>query len=76
MRHFLRIKSKYYNDILSGKKNFEVRFDDRGFKVGDLLILRDSYFERSLNVEIKYIHTDIGLIPGYVILNFDGFSVD
>ena len=37
MTHTLRIKLKYYQAIVSGRKTFEVRKDDRDFEVGDLI---------------------------------------
>ena len=35
MIHQLKIESKYFEDIASGKKTFEVRNNDRNFIVGD-----------------------------------------
>ena len=37
--HDLKISPKYYRDIESNGKRFEVRFNDRDFKVGDTLNL-------------------------------------
>lgn len=37
MIHDLKIKLKFYNAILDGKKTFEVRNDDRGYNVGDYI---------------------------------------
>jgi Domain of unknown function (DUF3850) len=39
--HDLKIWPKWFADILSYDKNFEVRLNDRGFKVGDELLLRE-----------------------------------
>lgn len=39
--HNLRILPKYYEKVLSGEKTFEIRKDDRGFEVGDKLILKE-----------------------------------
>lgn len=39
MNHELKIWKEFIPDIVSGKKTFEVRKDDRGFNVGDLLTL-------------------------------------
>ena len=41
MIHSLKTWSKYFNAVISGEKTFEVRKNDRGFLVGDLLILRE-----------------------------------
>lgn len=35
--HELKIKEMYADDVLSGRKNFEVRKDDRNYCVGDLI---------------------------------------
>lgn len=38
--HELKTLPGYYNDIIDGRKTFEVRFNDRCFAVGDILHLR------------------------------------
>lgn len=35
--HILKIEGNYHMDVLLGKKTFEIRFNDRGYKVGDLV---------------------------------------
>ena len=37
--HYLKIKPEYYKDIDRGLKTFELRKNDRDFKVGDILML-------------------------------------
>lgn len=37
MNHILKIKEIYYNHILSGEKTWELRRNDRDFKIGDTL---------------------------------------
>ena len=37
--HVLKIRPQYLRDVVSGKKKFEVRKDDRNFQVGDILVL-------------------------------------
>lgn len=39
--HELKVWPAYYQALASGQKSFELRFDDRGFQVGDLLDLRE-----------------------------------
>lgn len=39
MLHALKCWPRYFNDIASGKKTFEIRLNDRNFKVGDHLVL-------------------------------------
>ena len=35
--HKLKIKDKYYQDLIRGRKLFELRKNDRDYKVGDLI---------------------------------------
>lgn len=39
--HKLKLISDYYDDSARGIKNFEIRKNDRDFKVGDILELRE-----------------------------------
>jgi len=41
MKHELKTWPKYFHQILIGNKTFEARKNDRDFKVGDELILRE-----------------------------------
>ena len=38
--HVLKTWTTYFNAVVSGGKNFEVRKDDRGFQKGDILCLQ------------------------------------
>lgn len=39
MVHVLKLLSKYYYDSLVNTKTFEIRKNDRGFRIGDILKL-------------------------------------
>ncbi|WP_410744599.1 DUF3850 domain-containing protein, partial [Clostridium neonatale] len=39
--HELKVWPQYFGRILDGSKTFEFRKDDRGFELGDTLILRE-----------------------------------
>lgn len=39
--HELKLKTRFFDAVASGAKPFEVRRDDRGFTVGDVLVLRE-----------------------------------
>lgn len=39
--HCLKTWVKYYNQIIDGTKCFEIRQNDRDFKVGDRLVLQE-----------------------------------
>lgn len=74
--HELKVLPKYYDFIDKGIKKFELRKNDRGFKVGDKLWLREwergKYTERYITTEVTYIlyGGKYGLAEGYCILGF------
>ena len=41
MRHELKIWPDFFKEVASGNKRFEIRKNDRGFKRGDVLYLRE-----------------------------------
>jgi len=53
-QHLLKIAPRYYEDIKQGVKTFEVRKNDRDYKVGDSLLFRA--YENG-----EYINPDIGV---------------
>ena len=81
MLHGLKILPKYYEKVISGEKRFELRKDDRGFKVGDLIRLQEydkDYTGKDCLVEIIYKLDggDCGLEKGYCILSIKPFLSD
>lgn len=40
MEHLLKTDPAVFDDVAAGNKTFEIRFDDRGYQVGDTLRLR------------------------------------
>ena len=57
MRHELKTWTPYFELIMDRVKEFEIRKDDRGFTVGDELLLREyrnNYTGRELLVTIIY----------------------
>jgi hypothetical protein len=40
-RHELKIINPYYTQVTTNQKQFELRLNDRGFSVGDTLVLRE-----------------------------------
>lgn len=72
--HELKIAPEYFKKVLSKEKNFEFRYNDRNYQVGDILKLKeyhnDNYTGRETSVQITYILQDFeGLQPDYVILS-------
>lgn len=74
--HEVKIAVSYYGDIVSGKKKFELRKNDRGYKVGDSLKMLEfkdgKYTGRTIDADIIYMLEDYtGLEEGYCILGID-----
>jgi hypothetical protein len=74
--HWIKILPKHFYAVFTGHKTFEIQKDDRGYKVGHLIILQRWDPEappeepaRSIVAQIVYV-TDFpeGLKPGYVAL--------
>ncbi len=42
MKHTLKCDPKPFAAVISGRKKFEIRRDDRGFNVGDILQLKET----------------------------------
>lgn len=75
-KHELKLHTKYFNDVKYGIKKFEVRINDRGFELGDVLILREWDGEEYTGWEVVKIVTyiidlkEIGL-EGWVAMGID-----
>lgn len=39
--HDLKLWPEFFDDVQSGKRSFELRKNDRGYQVGDVLLLRE-----------------------------------
>ena len=75
--HDLKLHKRWFNDVANGIKTFEIRKDDRGYKVGDSLILREweeiiGYSSFAVLAEVTYIirHKDFsaGINEGYCVM--------
>ncbi|CAM5579077.1 Domain of Uncharacterised Function with PDB structure [Niallia circulans] len=72
-RHELKIEPQYYSAVLAGVKTFEIRRNDRDFKIGDEILLTEfvpeenRYTNRELLKQITYI-TDYAQKDGYVVM--------
>jgi len=78
--HYLKIAPKYYRDIETFGKRFEVRLNDRGFKVGDILHLNEyadgEYTGRKIDCDIVYILDNPDYCKeGYVIMQIDNIKI-
>lgn len=77
MTHTLKTIQPYYSKVESGEKTFEIRRNDRPFKVGDTLILQEyialtkTYTGEEVKKKITYIFngsSDFGMYTDFVIL--------
>lgn len=72
-QHEIKIVASYYEDVVSGKKGFELRKNDRGYKQGDSLKMLEfkdgKHTGRTIDADIIYMLEDhTGLTEGYCIL--------
>ena len=74
MIHQLKTLPEYFEAVRKGDKTFELRENDRDFKVGDYLALNEwdgeKYTGRSQLVKVTYI-----LDPNEVMTCEDGFAI-
>lgn len=79
VRHSLKVHPKEFKAMKDCNENYDIRFDDRNYQPGDLLILceydpiEQRYTGRQERRYIKHVLRDIenhGLKKGYCILSF------
>ncbi len=82
MKHELKTINPFFTDSINGKKLWEIRLNDRSYKLGDEVILREynpsnnSYSGRRITGIITYIfraddYPNLGLDENYVIFGYD-----
>lgn len=74
--HEVKIAPSYYGDVISGRKRFELRKNDRDYKEGDRLKMLEfadgKHTGRTIDADIIYLLEDYtGLEEGYCILGID-----
>ena len=76
MIHELKTWCEYFEEIFLGRKNFEVRKNDRNFQKGDILILKEwdnekkAYTGREMARGVSYVLTggQFRIEDGYVFM--------
>lgn len=75
MTHELKILPKWFEDVAHGLKNFEIRKNDRDYKFGDILILKEwdgeHYTGAFIEKRVGYVYCgngEYGVEEGYCIL--------
>jgi ASC-1-like (ASCH) protein len=84
MIHDLKLEHEHFKAVKSGIKKFEIRRNDRGYSVGDKLVLHEivyvgeemnelEYTRRNITVEVKYMLSGptYGLKEGWVIMSME-----
>lgn len=72
--HELKCWPEYFKPMMRGEKRFEIRQNDRDFRVGDMLRLREFdptqglYTGLEMRQRVTYL-TDFAQQPGYVVLS-------
>jgi hypothetical protein len=83
MTHDLKTWTEYFQQVWDGRKSFEVRKNDRGYKVGDFLNLmeyfpelsekgsKEVFSDRWIHCRIDYILYGgvFGIEQGYVVMS-------
>ena len=84
MQHKLKILPEFFDAVETGVKPFEVRFNDRGYKVGDTLMLREGENDdkgvwratgRKTKQVVTYVYDGELCKDGYVVLGLKGAGV-
>ena len=79
MLHVIKIKEQYADAIADGRKNFEVRLNDRGYNAGDRIkfsVISDSGIPMphaldGKTYKITYVHSGLGMENGYVVFGIE-----
>ena len=81
--HKLKTDTEAFQAVVEGRKTFEIRFNDRNFKVGDELVLLETIYTleeqmkhgkpllfsgNELRKTVSYVLSGYGLQDGWVIL--------
>lgn len=71
--HEIKIGAEFYEEVVTGRKTFELRKNDRGYKEGDLLVLEECIDGEktgsTVTMVVTYILEDYtGLQEGYCIM--------
>lgn len=66
MHHELKILPPYFEAVISGKKTFEIRRDDRGFQAGDTVTLREYDSNKHSIEKFKFTDREYSAMIGYV----------
>lgn len=76
MEHDLKCWPEFWDNLVLGRKQFEIRIDDRGFDLWDTLLIREwnpvshTYSGREIRKRVTYLLRNWrGIQSGYVIMS-------
>lgn len=78
--HYIKCEKEFYQDVEEGYKSFEVRKNDRDYRAGDAIVLREydkdlgvlTGREQRVNI-IYFLDKYPGIEPGYCILEIEPY---
>jgi hypothetical protein len=81
--HYLKTWTQYFDRIVSGEKNFEVRKNDRDFQVNDVLVLKEwypnlqKYSGNQETVIVTYIlhGPEFGIEDGHCVMSIKPYTI-
>ena len=82
VEHKLKIKSEYYINVINGTKTAEIRYNDRNYQAGDILILNEidslgNFTGNNCEVIVTHVLGDNQYLQtGYVMLSFHMLNSD
>lgn len=75
--HRIKVLVPYFQSLVDREKNFELRLNDRDYRVGDTVVLEEytgeHYTGRGITRKIKYVLKDcpqFGLKDGYCVFGW------
>ena len=73
--HMLKIWPSFFRAVCDGHKSFEVRLNDRDYKVGDTLELcefghAEGFTGNRVYKTVDYIYSGLGVAEGYAVLGW------
>lgn len=82
--HCLKTWPEFFREVRAGNKTFEVRRDDRGFRVGDVLVLQEwdrhaqQYTGDMTARRVSYLleGEPFGIVRGFVVMGLEACDVE
>lgn len=75
MEHKLKTDRDYFFAIREGIKTFEIRKNDRNFKVNDILVLQETVYsgkQMAAGSPLDYTGRELRLLVTFVMSDYDG----